>query len=877
MQQLVRFLAIAALTSLVILGIQAVPPVGAESPPAMLVQRGKQHYNAGQFAEAISVLQQAASAYAAVGDGLRQAQTLAFLSLAQQKLGQWQAAKAAIETSLQLLKSQPGAELVWAQVLNAKGHWQRATGDLEAALETWQTVQSLYARAGDTVGSLGSQINQIQALQMLGFYRRAQQVLERLEQQLLPLSDPDLKLAGLHTLGNLSRQVGELEQAKQQLQAALAVARSRSSAEDESKILISLGNTEKTLAGRFVDWEDPAGAERHIQAALAYYQQAIAIAPTPLTRIQARLNALGLQLETNPSNPLPTAAIAEIGAEMERLPASRAAIDGQVHFAHRLLPFSQQPAIAEQMAAVLHRAVRQAEQLQDPRAISNALGMLGAFYERRADWSRAEMTTQRALQLAQAIGAADLSYQWQWQLGRLHQAQKGADNIKSIASPAAIAYYREALQTLTTLRSDLVALSPEIQFSFREQVEPVYREYVDLLLRADQPTVANLIAARTTIEALQLAELDNFFRDACARPQMVNIDDLDPTAAIVYPILLPDRLEVIVKLPGQNHLRHARQPGISEAQVDRAVTQLQRSLRRRSTSPSQIKREARQLYDWLLKPFAADLNATGNQPVIKTLVFVLDGSLRNIPPSVLFDGERYLIERYAIAVTPGLQLLDPKPRPQWQALNALIAGATNAPSFQQEKLAVLEHVALELAGIEQQVSRSHKLENQQFVKANIQAEINAQRFNIVHIATHGQFSSNPEQTFILDWLGRIQVKDLDTLFRRDDLSNLRPIELLILSACETATGDQRAALGLAGAAIRAGARSTLATLFQVNDVSTAELMVRFYQQLNDPTQTKAEALRRAQLSFLYDQENGTRSELSRPYFWSPFILVGNWL
>lgn len=859
--------------------LTATPAMGtpslSESPPAMLVQRGQQHYNAGQFAEAISVLQQTASAYAAVGDGLKQAQTLAFLSLAQQKLGQWSAARAAIATSLQLLQNQPGAELVRAQVLNAEGHWQRATGDRESALDTWQTAQSLYARAGDTVGQIGSQINQVQALQMLGFYRRAQQVMERLEQQLLLLSDTGLQLAGLHTLGNLRRQAGELEQAKQQLQAALA--RSRSSVEDESKILISLGNTEKMLAGRFEDWEDPTEAERHLQAALAYYRQAIAIAPTPLTRIQAQLNALGVQRATHPSSPLPTAAIAEIGAEMERLPASRAAIDGRIHFAHRLLPFSQQPAIAGQIAAALHRAMHQAEQLQDPRAISSALGMLGAFYERRADWSRAEMTTQRALQVAQAIGAADLSYQWQWQLGRLHQAQKSAGNGKLVASPVAIAYYREALQTLTTLRSDLVALSPDIQFSFREQVEPVYREYVDLLLRADQPPVANLITARTTIEALQLAELDNFFRDACARPQPVNIDDLDPTAAIVYPILLPDRLEVIVKLPGQNRLRHARQPGVSEAQVDQAVAQLRRSLQRRSTSPAQVKREARQLYDWLLKPFAADLMTTGNQPAIKTLVFVLDGSLRNIPPSVLFDGERYLIERYAIAITPGLHLLDPKPLPQRQAFNALIAGATNAPSFQQEKLAALENVALELTGIEQQVNRSHKLENQQFLKANIQTQINAQSFNIVHIATHGQFSSNPEQTFILDWLGRIQVKDLDTLLRRDDLSNLHPIELLVLSACETATGDQRAALGLAGVAIRAGARSTVATLFQVNDVSTAELMVRFYQQLNDPTLTKAEALRRAQLSFLQDQQNGTRSELSRPYFWSPFILVGNWL
>jgi CHAT domain-containing protein len=872
-----RFLAIAVLGCLMVLGAQDVPCGWADSSPVMLVQQGRQHYEGGQFAEAIPLLQQAASNYATAGERLKQAQTLAFLSLAQQKLGQWGAAKQSIATALGLLGDRVGAEPVRAQVLNAQGHWQLATGDGEAALASWQAAQALYTRLGDDSGRLGSQINQAQALQMLGFYRRAQKVMQRLEQEVMQLPDSGLKLVGLQTLGNLSRQAGELEQAERQLQAALALARSRQSPEDESRLLISLGNVEQALAGRFGDWENPAGAEQHLQAAAASYQQAGTIARTALTRTQAQLNRFSLQLETNPSAPLPMATIAELATAIEQLPASRAAINGRVHFAYSLLPFSREATVAERVAAMLQTAVQQAEQLQDARAASSALGMLGALDERRGNWGRAEATTQRALQRAQAIAAADLSYQWQWQLGRLRQAKESAGKPQAPASPAAIAYYREALNTLKTLRSDLVALDPDIQFSFRERVEPVYREYVDLLLRAEQPTAANLIAARTTIEALQLAELDNFFRDACARPQAVNIDDLDPTAAIVYPILLPDRLEVIVKLPGNNRLHHARQLRVSEAQVDQAVSQLQRSLQRRSTSPSQIKRESRQLYDWLLKPFEPDLAAVGNQARIKTLVFVLDGSLRNIPPAVLFDGNRYLIERYAIAVTPGLQLLDPKPLAQRQGLTALVAGASNAPSFQQENLATLDNVAIELAGVEQQVNRSQKLENQQFVKSNIQTQINAQSFNIVHIATHGQFSSNPEQTFILDWTGRIRVKDLDTLLRASNQPDLHPIELLILSACETATGDQRAALGLAGVAIRAGARSTLATLFQVNDASTAELMVRFYQQLNNASLTKAEALRQAQLSFLRQQQNGTASELSRPYFWSPFILVGNWL
>ena len=147
-------------------------------------------------------------------------------------------------------------------------------------------------------------------------------------------------------------------------------------------------------------------------------------------------------------------------------------------------------------------------------------------------------------------------------------------------------------------------------------------------------------------------------------------------------------------------------------------------------------------------------------------------------------------------------------------------------------------------------------------------------FNVVHIATHGTFSSNPEQTYLLDWKKRIRVKDLDNLLRVREEQIATPIELLVLSACETAAGDKRAALGLAGIAIRAGTRSTLATLWQVNDASTAEFMVQFYQQLKNPQITKAEALRQAQLAFL-NKYVGT--DYNRPYHWASFILVGNWL
>ncbi|MBW4561800.1 MAG: CHAT domain-containing protein [Mojavia pulchra JT2-VF2] len=362
---------------------------------------------------------------------------------------------------------------------------------------------------------------------------------------------------------------------------------------------------------------------------------------------------------------------------------------------------------------------------------------------------------------------------------------------------------------------------------------------------------------------------------SCPRPELINIDNLDSSVAVVYPIILQGYLEVIVKFLGSDNIHCYTNKNVSVSQIDEAVINLRELMRTRSTLPKEIKTASQQFYDWLIKPFAAELETEKHRDKsqIKTLVFVLDGCLQNLPMSVLYDGQKYLVERYAIGVTPTLQLLSPKPLFK-EKLNVLLAGASNAPSFAKERLAPLENVEVELLEVSKVVDSFKKLENENFLQENLQKWINSDTFNVVHIATHGKFSSNPEQTYILDWNKRIRVKDLDTLLKMKDLTRASSVELLVLSACETAIGDRRAVLGLAGVALRAGASSTLATLWQVNDASTTEFMIRFYQQLKKPKITKAEALRNTQLAFL---KNYSDTDYNRPYHWGPFILVGNWL
>jgi CHAT domain-containing protein len=481
---------------------------------------------------------------------------------------------------------------------------------------------------------------------------------------------------------------------------------------------------------------------------------------------------------------------------------------------------------------------------------------LGNLYEQTQQWSDATTLTRQALIIAQTLNAADIAYQWQWQLGRLLKQQQDITG--------AIAAYDGAIKTLQAIRYDLVTVNSDVQFSFRDKVAPVYRQFVDLLLQPHngvEPSQDNIHQARTTIEALQLAELDNFFRTACLAPKQqldTVVDQADPTAAVLYAMILSDRVEVILKLP-QQPLRHYATT-VPQRQVEQTLEELRRNIAE-PDALRQTQTQSQHVYNWLIQPGAAAIA----QSHIKTLVFVLDGPLWNIPMAALYNGHQYLVENYAVVLSPSLQLFEPKPLQSVQ-LNALAVGLEQA----RHGFSPLPHVDNELKQIQSEVE-SQVLLNQEFTTQAFQAEMHSQPFSIVHLATHGQFSSTAEETFILAWDKTINVNELNTLLRSRDQQRSQPLELLVLSACETATGDQRAALGLAGVAIRAGARSTIASLWSVNDESTALLMNQFYQTLINQTQPRAEALRHAQLTLL------KTPEYELPIFWAPYVLVGNWL
>jgi len=825
----------------------------SDLPVPLLVQQGRQLYDAGQFVEAARVWQQAAQAYQTQNDGLNQAMVLSNLSLAYQQLGQWSEAKNAIASSLKLLQTEQGDSRqnrskeqlsTLAQALNTQGSLQFSLGETQLALSTWEQATATYAQVGDQAGVIRSQINQAQALEELGFNRRALDTLTQVNETLQGQPNSLLKVNGLQSLGNVLQEIGDLDQSRQVLEQSLAIAKASQSSPDISAALFSLGNV--------------ARSQQDTKAALDFYQQAEGASASPTTRVEAQLNQLSLLLETNQESAA-QALSPQIQAQLANLPANRTTVYARINYAQSLTRIKKSGAANTpswvEIAQVLATAVQQAKDLGDQRATAYALGNLGGVYEATQQWSIAQNLTQQALLLAETNNAPDIAYRWQWQLGRLLKAREDI--------PGAIAAYTQAVNALQSLRGDLVAINPDVQFSFREGVEPVYRELVALLLQpkggvnGGEPSQENLLQARNVIESLQLAELVNFFGENCLSGNPVQIDQIDQRAAVIYPIILNDRLEVILSLP-QQPLSHFTTP-LSQTQVESTVLELRNALRQEYSK--KFLSVSQQVYDWLIRPIEADLAKSG----VQTLVFLLDGSLRNIPMATLHDGKQYIVEKYALALTPGLQLLDPKPLVR-QQIKVLTAGITEA----RQDFSPLPNVELELKEIQAEVP-STVLLNQTFTSSNLQKEIKSSSFPVVHLATHGQFSSKAEDTFILTWDDRINIKQLNNVLKTRDRTESSIIELLVLSACQTAVGDKRAALGLAGMAVRAGARSTLASLWSVNDAATASFMIQFYQNLADSKVTKAEAVRRAQQSLLQNPE------YSHPYFWAPFILVGNWL
>lgn len=531
-----------------------------------------------------------------------------------------------------------------------------------------------------------------------------------------------------------------------------------------------------------------------------------------------------------------------------------------------------------QATQVLIPAIERAQEVNNVRTEASANVLLSTVYALSADitqtsnyWSDVQTLSQRAIQLTQVEDAPDLMLRAQQQYAR--------SLIKQGKTAPAQAACRVAATTLQANRGNLVTIDQDVQYSFLESVDPFYRECVTTLLpkSPELTNQENLKSAQNLIEALQLAELDNFFRESCIEGRKEIIDSIirdqkSLKTAVIYPILLSKQeVGVILKLPNVEDLQYRlTQLDQPNQDVEALLAQLTNQLLEPTSTSTSIQPLGNQVYQLLIAPFREQLQG------IDTLVFVPDAAFRNVPMAALYDDEtnHYLIDDFAIALSPGLQLIKPKLEEKI-ALNAIGAGLIEIPS--QYDLGEFPPAAIEqefnvlkTVGI---LSQPLLLENA-FTSAALAKQLERFPVNIVHLSTHAGFSSQKDQTYVLMANGKVNVDDFGAVLQKRIQKQEGTIDLLVLSACQTVRGDNRAALGLAGIAIKSGARSTLATFWTVDAKQTANLIDSFYQEYVDkttktPKQTKAKALQAAQLKL--------KQETDQPSIWASYVLVGNWL
>ena len=720
-------------------------------------------------------------------------------------------------------------------------------GQFQEAIQLWQEAEQAFARAKDPGGEIRALLRQAAAFQSLGQHRLALKALSVAESLTENSGDHAAAIEVKAARGGICIFSREADDAEPLLRESLKAARGGRDGALAASILNDLGIL--------------LTAQDRTKEALAAFAEAVRTGDAEL-RAKAGRNMAAAAFAAHDyagaerfvGEAVKAAALLPEGHEKAFLFMGIAGLLQQI--------FIDAPehknALRAQALRLDQDAAKIGEKTGDLRAQAFALGDQGALYEFENRNTEALSLTRRAVFAAQQAQSPDSLYRWEWQSGRLLAKLHDRD--------AAIQAYRRAIGTLQSIRND-IAINLNAHSSFRDAVGSVYFELADLLLerangvKEDGEAQALLREARDTAELLKAAELEDYFQDDCVnllKSKIKKVENISPTAAVIYIIALPTRTELLVSLSAGRLERF--KVDVSDEKLTETVRLFRLNLEDRSTES--YLEQAQQLYTWLIKP----LEPLMTKARLDTMVFVPDGALRTIPMAALHDGEKFLIEKYAVAVTPGLELMEAKPVARLPP-NVMIRGLSEA----REGFPALVNVPQEVAQIGKLYAGSDILMNEQFVHDGMGEKLRQEPFTIVHIASHGHFDNDVRKSFVLTFDKHLTLDDLESYIRPGQLRD-HPLELLTLSACQTAAGDDRAALGLAGVAVKAGARSAFATLWFVNDAASTQLVGDFYTELTShPERSKAQALQAAQRKLL------AQPRYEHPCYWAPYLIIGNWL
>jgi len=558
------------------------------------------------------------------------------------------------------------------------------------------------------------------------------------------------------------------------------------------------------------------------------------------------------------------------------------------------IQYINQPALKQQLSVSLgyqatqknqvkiaHHALQSVlDQPYNSRLKSEAQGQLGKLYAQQNRVDEALQLTEQALL---SDSSEDLQLQWNWQRARLLAKNKKTDQ--------AILALRTAVQQLQQLRINVPVIYRDGKSSFNQTFAPLYKDFINTLLQQAEHSdeIQNQLLLVEVIqiwEQLKAVELQDYFRDACTVKQQQENTALETGTAMLYPIILPDHLALVVRF--SDHIKAYSIPQSSK-KIEDLVKGFSRDL-----YTGVYKLKAKMLYQWLIAPLANDLQ----QQNIHTLVYLPDGPLRKIPFALLNDGEKFLTEHYALVTVPGLSMLA-KPSTKLNKQDLLLAGMSEAGPVVEELInnkinffggSIAEQSALSEINPTQQINKMKKrlalpgvnqelkalstlsnvpvMKDNQFLLKHFKQSVH-KGHSFIHIASHGFFSGDPKKSFIMTYDHLLTLQQLSELFQTEAF-NRQPIEMMTLSACRTAEGDDRSPLGLSGVVVQTGVKSAIGSLWPVADKAAKQFFLNFYTSYQKTGVSKAQALQQAQQSLLYSKE------FSHPFYWASFVLVGEW-
>jgi CHAT domain-containing protein/tetratricopeptide (TPR) repeat protein len=836
-----------------------------------LLEQGIQQFDISEYQAAIRSWQQTLAIYQQLKDRDGEASSLNNLGLAYYSLGQYPKAIEFHQQSL-AIKQEIGDRNGEATSLNNLGGAYFQLGQYPKAIEFYQQSLAIFREIsnrngeGLTLGNLGNVYNN------LGEYPKA---IEFYQQSLAiqrEIGNRNGFASSLMGLGNAYNFLGEYPKAIEFYQQSLAIQREIGNRNGFASSLMALGSAYGSLG------EYPKAIE--------FYQQSLAIKREIGDRkeVANSLNNLGN-------------AYANLGQYPKAIEFHQQSLgiareignrEGESIFLSNIgltLQKQQQP----ELAIVFYKqSVNITEGIrQDLRKLPR---------EQQESYTQTVADTYRSLADLLISQGRLLEAQQVLELLKIQELRDFTRNARAGGETAGIALSRIEEDILKKYGT-LIAFGLKL-YECEQQKCNILSQLRDQLDTLTQQFNQDTNTFRKTLQE-RLAKDPALMEPEQVRNTAAKIVTAEPDTILVYPLVLKDKIRILLatRAGEKGVVFRTFETPVNQQQLWNKVSQFRTELSN-PNGEKELKAISQELYNWLIKPLEGEIKGKN----VRNLVFSLDRSTRYIPMAALFDGKQYLIERYGISTILNAGLTDVKDRlpSKKQDIKVLAMGVSKAfPGFN-----ALSNVPLELANIVQKSGKENtgifpgsEFLDEAFIFPTLRDNLSGNK--ILHIATHGKFESGrPENSFLLSGTGEeLKIDQIQTL-----QNYMKDTHLVVLSACETALGgvdaDGIEMSGISFYFLTNGAKAVIASLWLVNDASTSQLMQQFYQNLSTGKMTKAQALREAQIAMIQDskiqsgdvnrssvnytpgQSRNSESishNLSHPYYWSPFILIGNGL